>query len=294
MKNLHGRVAVVTGAGSGIGRALSLALAQEHCRLALCDIDSEGLSETARWLETQGYAEVVTHSVDVSNKSRMCSYAEEVASACGPASILINNAGVAVSALFDQHSLEDFEWVMGINFWGTVYGSKFFMPQLRSADEAHIVNISSVFGLLGAPMYTGYCASKYAVRGFTEALRVELRRSTVGVTSVHPGAVRTGIARATRSSDSAMKRRGGQHIERWGIDPTRAAQQIIGAIKNNRARQLVAAEAYVTDAITRLSPAFARGLAFHRWQQLRRQADRSTSGSENVRARSGRFGVPGP
>ena len=182
MKKLSDRVAVVTGAAGGIGRATSLALAKEGCHLALCDVNTVGLEETAAMARELGRT-VSTHIVDVSNKERMRAFAEEVVAQHGGVNILVNNAGVTVTAPFEHHSLEDFEWIVGINLWGVIYGCKFFLPYLQKADEAHIVNLSSLFGLLGVPSQTSYCATKFAVHGFSEALWVELRDQNIGVRS---------------------------------------------------------------------------------------------------------------
>ena len=256
MKNFTDRTAVITGAGSGIGRATSLLLAEKGCRLALSDINEQGLEETARLVRERGRP-VSTHLVDVANKQRMQEFASEVVEKHGAAHILINNAGVAVNATFLEQSLEDFEWLMGINFWGVVYGCKFFLPHILQAGEGHIVNISSLFGLLGVPQQSSYCASKFAVRGFTETLRVELRHSNVGVTSVHPGGVATNIAAASRVSggEKALEahKRAVRAFQKM-LPPEVAAAAIVGGIRRNKARVLIARETYVADTVKRLLP----------------------------------------
>ena len=141
---------MVTGAASGIGRATSLALAREGCHLAVSDVNADGLEETAAAIRAQG-RRVCSHEVDVADKQRMRRYVDEVVDEYGRVNIVVNNAGVTVASSFEDHSIEDFEWLIGINFWGVVYGCKFFLPHLKAADEAHIVNISSVFGIVGAP-----------------------------------------------------------------------------------------------------------------------------------------------
>jgi NAD(P)-dependent dehydrogenase (short-subunit alcohol dehydrogenase family) len=252
MKKLQDRVAVVTGAASGIGRATSLALAKEGCALALGDVNEAGLEETAAAARALG-RKVTTHKVDVADKERMRHFADEVYAAHGAVHVLVNNAGVTVTSPFEEHSLEDWEWIVGINFWGVVYGCKFFLPYLKQADEAHIVNLSSLFGLIGVPTQTSYCATKFAVRGLSEALWVELKDLNIGVTSVHPGGVRTNIAKSARSEGAALKSRAIDVIDRFSVSPERCARQIVGAIKKNKMRQLVTRETHFVDVAKRLS-----------------------------------------
>ncbi|MGE3672806.1 MAG: SDR family NAD(P)-dependent oxidoreductase, partial [Polyangiaceae bacterium] len=173
MKQFKGRVAVVTGAASGIGRATALELAAAGCHLALADLNEAGLESARKQAEALG-VRVTTHRVNVADLKAMERFVDEVVAAHGGVNILINNAGVAATSAFEEQSLSDYEWLVGINFWGVVYGCKLFLPHLKRADEAHIVNISSMFGLTGIPTQTAYCATKFAVRGFTESLWVEL------------------------------------------------------------------------------------------------------------------------
>jgi NAD(P)-dependent dehydrogenase (short-subunit alcohol dehydrogenase family) len=254
MRSFTDRIAVVTGAGSGIGRATSLELARAGCHLAISDINAEALEDTAQQIRALG-RNVCTHVVDVSDKERMRAYADEVVDFHGGANILINNAGVTVAAPFAEHSLEDWEWIVGINFWGVVYGTKFFLPHLMAADEAHVVNLSSVFGLAGIPTQTSYCATKFAVRGFSEALWVELKQHGIGVTSVHPGGVRTSIARSARANDNEeLKGQAIEIIERFSVTPEHCAKLIVKAIRKNRMRQLVTRESHLMDFFKRMSP----------------------------------------
>jgi NAD(P)-dependent dehydrogenase (short-subunit alcohol dehydrogenase family) len=259
---LEGRVAVVTGAGSGIGRATSVLLAQSGCRVALADVDQAGLAETERRIAALGRA-VSTHVVDVSDRARMQSFATEVIEQHGAVHVLVNNAGVSVNGEFAEQSIEDFEWLMGINFWGVVYGCKFFLPHLMAADEAQIVNVSSVFGLVGVPRQTSYCASKFAVRGFSEALRVELSASRVGVTSVHPGGIATNIVKNSRVAGGAeLQKKHEKAIRSFQkmMPPEQAAEQIVKGIRQNRARVLITRESHVFDLVKRLSPAGSSAL----------------------------------
>lgn len=263
MRTFQDRVAVVTGAASGIGRATSIALAREGCDLAICDLNEEGLAQTAAEIRALG-RRVCTHRIDVADKQRMRSYADEVFAEYGKVNILVNNAGVTVAADFEDHSLEDWEWIVGINFWGVVYGCKFFLPYLKRADEAHIVNLSSIFGIIGVPSQSSYCATKFAVRGLSEALWVELKGQNIGVTSVHPAGVRTNIAKSARVSEGAtqvgLKEQAIDLIERHSVPPERCAQLIVGAIKKNKMRQLVTRESHIIDTVKRISPALPQRL----------------------------------
>ncbi|MGD8858980.1 MAG: SDR family NAD(P)-dependent oxidoreductase, partial [Myxococcales bacterium] len=175
----------------------------------------------------------------------------------GGVHILVNNAGVTVTASFEDHSLEDWEWIMGINFWGVLHGCKLFLPHLKAADEAHIVNLSSLFGLQGMPLQTSYCASKFAVRGLSESLWIELRQHGIGVTSVHPGGVRTSIARSARVvGDEAEQDKSTAIalIDNSRVSPEQCAKMIVGAIKRNKPRLLVAPETHLIESLKRLAP----------------------------------------
>ncbi len=282
MKKLKDRVAVVTGAASGIGRATSVALAREGCDLAIADVDEAGLAETAAQVRAEGRRAIV-HRVDVSDKQRMQRYADEVIAEYGQVHVLVNNAGVTITADFEHHTLEDWEWIVGINFWGVVYGCKFFLPHLKKADEAHIVNMSSVFGIVGVPAQTSYCATKFAVRGFSEALWVELKEHGIGVTSVHPAGVRTNIARSARTQTEELKSAAVDVIEKNSVTPERCAQLIVGAIKKNKMRQLVARESYMIDTIKRFSPGLPQRIlqyGYSRGAMQGGRASRSRNGAE--------------
>lgn len=262
MKVLKGRVAVVTGAASGIGRATAVLLGQRGCRLAISDIDAAGLVETQKLVEATG-VKCTTHIVDVSKREQMASFVGEVQQAHGGVNILVNNAGVSVSSTFEEHSIEDFEWLMGINFWGVIYGCKLFMPLLMAADDAHIVNISSVFGLVGVPRQSSYCASKFAVRGFSESLRAELGHTHVSVTSVHPGGVATNIAAKTRVVGDALEQaRHEKIIRRFRkmLPPEKAAEAVVRGIERDRPRVLITRETYVLDFAKRAFPNSASAL----------------------------------
>lgn len=268
MRSFTNRTAVVTGAASGIGRALAGLLARKGCNLALVDVNRSGMEETARDVRSFG-RRVSVHEADVSDKERMLELPEEVLREHGHVHLLINNAGVGLLSTVEEHRLEDFEWIVGINFWGVVYGCKFFLPHLRREDEAHIVNLSSMFGLIGLPTQSAYCATKFAVRGFSEALWCELRGSNVGVTSVHPGGVRTNIVRAARSIDETARERSIEYFDRYATSAERVAEKIVRAIERKQLRLRICPETYVTDWAKRLFPSLTqRAVAwgYQRWR----------------------------
>lgn len=255
MKLTSGTVAAVTGAGSGIGRALALSLGGRGCALALADINAAKLSETAALASKTEASKVTTSIVDVADWAAVSRYASDVESWHGGAHLLINNAGVALGGFFEEVSLEDFAWLMGANFWGVVYGVKAFLPQLRRQTAAHIVNVSSVFGLAGPPGQTAYASSKFAVRGFTESLRAELQGTPISVSCVHPGGVRTNIAVNARASmtDPVRLEAGRKRWEKLlKMPPEEAAAAIIRGIERDSARILIGNDARLLDALARL------------------------------------------
>ena len=254
MRTLVDRVAVVTGAASGIGRATAVLLAHQGCDLALADVDEAGMAETAAKVREAG-RRASTHVVDVSDKARMAAFADEVVAEHGAVHILVNNAGVSVTAPLAEQSLEDFEWIVGINFWGVVYGCKFFLPHLRRAGGATIVNLSSMFGLIGLPTQSSYCATKFAVRGFSESLAAELAHDDIDVISVHPGGIATNIVRSGRFIDAKRQHKAAKWFDRFAMPPEDAAWQIVEGIKRRKARVLITREAVLTDLLKRAYPA---------------------------------------
>ena len=258
MKSFQDKVCVVTGAGSGIGRALAMNFASRGARLALSDINEENLQETADLLNIDK-ERILLSKVDVSQSDELYRYADEVAKHFNRVDVLVNNAGVTVSDSFEETSKEDFEWVMDINFWGVVHGSKAFLPYLRRSPEAALVNISSIFGLIGFPYQGAYNASKFAVRGFTEALRLELSDSSVSPISVHPGGIRTNIVKNARFKSNML---GGdsqsqmiQTFDKYTLTtPEKAAQTIVRGIEKSKKRVLIGPDAWVVDSVARLLP----------------------------------------
>ncbi len=262
MKNLNNRVAVVTGAASGIGKALAHELAAAGCRLALSDVNEPGLRETAEELRTNGH-EIFTAALDVSDRDGVYDFAEQVMNHFGEVHIVVNNAGVALGATVEDMSYEDMEWLMGINFWGVVYGTKAFLPYLKQSDEGHIVNVSSVFGLIGIPTQSAYNAAKFAVRGFTESLRQELDMddAAVSCTCVHPGGIKTNIARNARMRDVSSVMGSSDPDENvanfeklFRTTPEDAAHAMIRGIRGDRRRVLIGSDSQMIDKMQRSMP----------------------------------------
>jgi short-subunit dehydrogenase len=260
MKTLKDRVAVVTGAAGGIGRATSIELAKNGCAVAISDVNEAGLAETAAAITALG-ARVCSHTVNVADKNRMERYADEVVAELGAVHILVNNAGVSVGGTFEEQTLDDWEWLMGINFWGVIYGCKFFLPYLKRSEEGHIVNMSSMFGLMGAPLQGSYCTSKFAIRGFSEALWTELKQDNIGVTVVHPCGVRTDIAKSMRFRNQEMIADGMKMIDTSPILPEHVATAIIQAIVKNKMRVLIGQTTFFIDFFKRLHPALPQIIA---------------------------------
>ena len=257
MRRLQDRIAVVTGAASGIGRATAVALARRGCHLALVTRrDREGLEETAR--QVQGLGRKATlHLADVSDRQRMQVLPEEVIAEHGHVHVLVNNAGVTVMAALEDHSLDDLDWIIGTNLWGVLHGTYFFLPFLRREDEGHIVNVSSIQGLLALPAQASYSATKFALRGFGEALRGELAPHRIGVTTVYPGLVRTRIVESSRvrgEDQESLRAWLAPYIDKRTMAPERCARRIVEAIRRNRARVRITGAAHLADWSKRLFP----------------------------------------
>jgi butyryl-CoA dehydrogenase len=256
MKDFNGRVAAITGAGSGIGRALAEELARRGCHLALSDVDEAGLAETVGRCEGRG-VKVTSEVVDVADRDAVHAWADHVVADHGRVNLIVNNAGVALGASVEHMSYEDLHWLMDINFWGVVHGTKAFLPHLKAAGEGHVVNISSVFGLVSIPSQSAYNAAKFGVRGFTDALRIELDIEGAGVssTTIHPGGIKTAIAQNARI-DERVAGFSGDHAREFEklarTTPEKAAQQILTAVERNRRRALIGPDAKVFDLVSRL------------------------------------------
>jgi NAD(P)-dependent dehydrogenase (short-subunit alcohol dehydrogenase family) len=258
VKDFEGKVAAITGAASGIGRALAIELAGQHVHLALSDIDETGLAETVVRCEGHG-VKVTSAVVDVADRDAVHAWADQVVADHDAVHLVVNNAGVALGATIAAMPYEDLEWLMDINFWGVVHGTKAFLPHLEAAGEGHIVNVSSVFGLISIPSQSAYNSAKFAVRGFTDALRMELEiaRSPVSCTTVHPGGIRTNIARNARIHDSvsafgADERSADDFDKIARTTPERAAKLILKAVRRNKRRALIGPDAKAIDLLGRL------------------------------------------
>ncbi|MGO8914571.1 MAG: SDR family NAD(P)-dependent oxidoreductase [Stellaceae bacterium] len=258
MKLAKTTVAVVTGAGSGIGRALALALAREGCALALADKDAPTVANTAAEAKKAGAGTVSTHGVDVADLEAMTRFRDEVKQAHRYVHLLVNNAGVAVIGELEELSVDDMRWLVDINFWGVVYGTRLFLPLLRENRHAHIVNVSSIFGIMAVAGQSAYAASKFAVRGFSEAVRHELAGSGIRVTTVHPGFVRTNIARHARLPAKSAPGRREQVVKSFDrlarTTPDQAAARIVRGIKRGEQRIIIGHDAWLMAALRWLMP----------------------------------------
>ncbi len=257
MKTLDDKVVVITGAGSGIGRALALELSRRGSSLALSDIDGAGLAETVEQVKAGGVREVRSDHLDVSDRAAFAAYATAVAEQFGRVNVVVNNAGVALAGDLTELTYADMDWVVGINFWGVVHGTKEFLPHLIASGDGHVVNLSSLFGLISMPGQSAYNATKYAVRGMTEALREEMLIAghPVGVTSVHPGGIKTAIARNARvaagEDKDATARLFDEKLAR--MSPERAAEIIVKGVLGNKARVLVGLDAHALHHLAKLT-----------------------------------------
>jgi NAD(P)-dependent dehydrogenase (short-subunit alcohol dehydrogenase family) len=266
MSGINGKVAVVTGAASGIGRALAYELARRGARLAISDIDDEGLAETAKHARVIG-AKVHEQRLDVTDRAAVLAYAGSVAAEFGAVHLLINNAGIAFTGDIEEMTFEQIERVLDVDFWGVVNGTKAFLPHVIASGDGHIVNISSLFGLLAVPGQGAYNAAKFAVRGFTEALREEmlLAGHPVQVTCVHPGGIKTAIARNAGAVDGQDAAALAEIFDRKlaKTSPDSAARSILRAVTKNRPRAVVGPDAKVLDVLVRLlGPRYQRLVAF--------------------------------
>ncbi|MCW3041141.1 MAG: hypothetical protein JWM31_3046 [Solirubrobacterales bacterium] len=266
MSKVDGKVCAITGAGSGIGRALAVLLAGRGARLAISDVSAAGLEETSALAEAAGSPDVLTTTLDVSDRDGFFAWADEVVAHFGQVHQIYNNAGVAFSRPVLESTWEDYERVLRINLQGVIHGTQAFLPHVIASGDGHVVNVSSLNGIMAQPEMSHYCASKFAVRGFTECLRMEMQaaKHPVGVLSVHPGGIKTNISSAAlqhaRDSGSEIT---AEHEARdrlyreklLKMDPADAARSIVGAVEGDRVRVMVGNDAKAMDALVRLIPA---------------------------------------
>lgn len=261
MRSFEGRVAAITGAASGMGRELAVELARQRCHLALSDVNEAGLEETVALVSASG-VRVTRARVDVSDRQAVFQWADQVVKDHGQVNLIFNNAGVALATSLADVSVQNFQWIMGINFWGVVHGTQAFLPHLIRSGEGHIVNTSSIFGLMSAVSMGPYCVSKFAVRSYTETLRMELELAglPVSTTAVHPGGIRTNIAHAARL-DASLTHLGVKDFESSmthfdtllnTTSANSAARQILRGVRRNQRRVLVGPDARFLDKMVRL------------------------------------------
>jgi len=281
MTQIRGAAAAVTGASSGIGRALALELAARGCDLALADRDEAGLQSVAAEIAGTSSQKVSVHRVDVSEPDQIASFAQAAVAAHPGLNIVINNAGVALLGQFSEIDQSQMDWLMNINFWGVVHSTRAFLPHLARQRAAHIVNLSSIFGIIAPPGQTAYCAAKFAVRGFSESLRHELQmaESPVKLSVVHPGGVLTNITRNSRTGSGITDNaRRVQSIERFDTiaktTPKGAALRIITGIEKNQPRILIGNDARFMDILQRLRPATY-------WAPMARRIQKMIKAGEN-------------
>ena len=263
MKTFQNKVAAITGAASGIGRALAIELASRGCHLSLSDVNTDALAETAQAAGAHG-VKVTTAALDVADRDAIYAWADRTDADHGPANLVFNNAGVALGASIEGASDEDLHWIMDINYWGVVHGTRAFLPQLRASGDGHVINISSVFGIAAVPSQGAYNATKFAVRGFTECLRQELEiaGAPVSATCVHPGGIKTNIARAARFDTQSMQALTGRgsndakaRFEKlFRTTAESAARTILRGVERNARRVLIGADAHAIDLTVRLMP----------------------------------------
>jgi NADP-dependent 3-hydroxy acid dehydrogenase YdfG len=256
MRGFAGKVAVVTGAGSGIGQALAIELGRSGAKVAISDVNLEGLAQTEEQLKAIG-AQIKSDRLDVTEREAFLAYAEAVNEHFGKVNQIYNNAGIAFTGDIEVSQFKDIERVMDVDYWGVVNGTKAFLPYVIASGDGHIINVSSVFGLFSVPGQAAYNAAKFAVRGFSEALRQEmiLARHPVAVTTVHPGGIKTGIARNATAAEGLDRDELAKLFDKRlaRTSPRRAAQVILDAVRKKKARVLVGMDAKVLDLMVRVA-----------------------------------------
>ncbi len=275
MKTFQQKVVVITGAGSGIGRALSLQFAAEGAKLALNDFNASALDETAQLVRAKGAA-VFTQAFDVSKKEDMFAFADAVAQHYGQVDVVINNAGVALGQVRVENTvLEDVEWIVGINQWGVVYGTLAFLPFLKKQPEAALVNLSSVFGLAGIATQSAYCMTKFAVRGFTESMRMECLGSNLTITTIHPGGVDTNIVNNSRDHNEEAKTRLASRFKMNAkTTPDSAAAQIISGIRRKKVRVVIGKDGKMMDWLVRIFPSKYSSILFGQMRRAKLSSEK--------------------
>ena len=255
MKDLQGKVAVITGGAGGVGSALAARLADRGCHLALVDISEEALTKVVNELSVKNI-NITSHVVDITDKAQMSELPAKVLAAHGKVNILVNNAGITYQKPFETHSIEDWEKIIGINWWGLLYGCHYFLDALKDSGEGHIINLSSMSAFVGLPGQTSYCATKAAVKLLSESMWAEMEKLNIGVTSVHPGAIKTGMIQATlkNSDDLEAAQRNYELAQRIGVTPEHVAARIIKAIQKKDLRIRVGKDAILLDLLKRWFP----------------------------------------
>ncbi|AXI03310.1 SDR family NAD(P)-dependent oxidoreductase [Aquirhabdus parva] len=261
MKTFKNKVAAITGAGSGMGQQLAVLLAKAGCNVAISDINKTGLEQTVELLKPYK-VKVTVDVVNTAKQDAVYAWADKVKKEHGKVNLIFNNAGIAMSNTVEGHSIDDYERMMAVNFWGVVYGTKAFLPYLKESGDGHIINTSSIFGLTAQPTQSAYNASKFAVRGFTESLRQELDMGKFGVsaTCVHPGGIKTNIAHTAEMSENVAslgintQKSKAMADKVMRIPASKAAQIILDGVKADKRRVLIGPEAYAVDGLQRLFP----------------------------------------
>lgn len=253
-----GKIAVITGAASGIGRELALQMSREGAAIIAADYDKKNLDETEKLVKSSG-GTAFGFKVDISDSKQVNKFAADVKKKHGSIDMLINNAGVTLFGKFDELKMADFEWIMNINLWGAIYTTKAFLPELKDKQGAYLVNVASIFGVIGTGNQSAYCATKFGLRGFTEALQDELHAFPVKVISVLPGGIKTNIAKNARviKDGSVLKDTAKLEKRLAKISKTTAAEaasQIIEGMRKNKARIRIGSDARFLDRLQRLVP----------------------------------------